>query len=46
MFAGIRALVECGIVDGLKMPGWMTGEASVSNGVVKNGRLDSRKVGI
>lgn len=46
VFAGIRALVESGIVDGTKMPGWMTGEASVSNGVVKNGCLDSRKAGI
>jgi len=46
VFAGIRALVESGIVDGTRMPGWMTGEASMSNGVVKNGRLDSRKAGI
>jgi len=46
VFAGIRALVESGIVDGKRMPGWMTGEASMSNGVVKNGRLDSRKAGI
>lgn len=46
VFAGIRVLVESGIIDGTKVPGWMTGEASVSNGVVKNGRLDSRKAGI
>ncbi|KAI9697030.1 MAG: hypothetical protein M1836_004991 [Candelina mexicana] len=27
VFAGIRKLVEEGVVDGEKMPGWMTGEA-------------------
>lgn len=39
VFAGLRELVECGIVDGLRMPGWMTGENGVSFGVVRNGRL-------
>lgn len=39
VFAGVRELVEQGIVDGEKMPGWMTGEAGVTIGVVKNGRI-------
>ncbi|KAF2101108.1 CHL4-domain-containing protein [Rhizodiscina lignyota] len=39
VFAGIRKLVEQGVVDGEKMPGWMTGEAGVSIGVVKHGRM-------
>lgn len=39
VFAGIRKLVEMGIIDGEKMPGWMTGEAGVSVGVVRNGRM-------
>ncbi|QSZ31943.1 hypothetical protein DSL72_001512 [Monilinia vaccinii-corymbosi] len=39
VFAGIRELVEAGIVDGEKMPGWMTGEEGVSLGVVKRGRV-------
>lgn len=39
VFAGIRELVEAGIVDGEKMPGWMTGEDGVSLGVVRNGRI-------
>ncbi|KAJ8062129.1 hypothetical protein OCU04_008689 [Sclerotinia nivalis] len=39
VFAGIRELVEAGIVDGEKMPGWMTGEESVSLGIVKRGRI-------
>ncbi|CCU77323.1 CHL4 family chromosome segregation protein [Blumeria hordei DH14] len=39
VFAGLRELVECGIVDGLRMPGWMTGENGVSVGVVRDGRL-------
>jgi len=46
VFAGIRKLVESGIIDGEKLPGWMTGEEGVSNGIVRNGRLDSRHVGI
>ncbi|KAL6707911.1 chromosome loss-related protein [Coniothyrium glycines] len=39
VFAGIRHLVEEGIVDGEKMPGWMTGEAGVTIGAVKEGRI-------
>jgi len=43
VFAGIRELVEVGIVDGQKMPGWMTGEEGVSVGVVKDGRIRGQK---
>lgn len=39
VFAGVRELVEQGIIDGEKMPGWMTGEAGVTIGTVKNGRI-------
>jgi len=39
VFAGIRQLVELGIIDGEKMPGWMTGEDGVSIGVVRHGRM-------
>jgi central kinetochore subunit Mis15/CHL4 len=39
VFAGVRELVECGIIDGERMPGWMTGEDGVSVGVVKEGRI-------
>ncbi|KAF1986596.1 CHL4-domain-containing protein, partial [Aulographum hederae CBS 113979] len=39
VFAGIRQLVEQGVVDGVRMPGWMTGEAGVSVGVVKRGKI-------
>ncbi len=39
IFAGIRQLVQSGVVDGEKMPGWMTGEAGVSVGAVKEGRI-------
>lgn len=43
IFAGIRELVEHGIIDGAKMPGWMTGEEGVSVGVVKHGRISGFK---
>jgi central kinetochore subunit Mis15/CHL4 len=43
VFAGVRELVEAGIVDGEKMPGWMTGEEGVSVGVVKDGRIRGNK---
>ena len=39
VIAGVRALVECGAVDGQSMPGWMTGEDGVSLGVVREGRI-------
>jgi len=43
VFAGIRELVEAGIVDGEKMPGWMTGEEGVSVGLVRDGRIKGFK---
>ncbi|EAT87354.1 hypothetical protein HBH56_049360 [Parastagonospora nodorum] len=43
VFAGIRQLVEEGIVDGEKMPGWMTGEAGVTIGTVREGRIRSKE---
>ncbi|KAH7401651.1 centromere protein Chl4/mis15/CENP-N [Pyrenochaeta sp. MPI-SDFR-AT-0127] len=43
VFAGVRQLVEEGIVDGEKMPGWMTGEAAVTIGTVKEGRIRSKE---
>jgi central kinetochore subunit Mis15/CHL4 len=39
VFAGVRGLVEAGVVDGERMPGWMTGEDGVSCGVVHDGRI-------
>jgi central kinetochore subunit Mis15/CHL4 len=46
VFAGLRQLVENGIVDGEKMPGWLTGEGSVSIGVIKDGRLNEVGKGV
>ncbi|GAB1313599.1 chromosome loss-related protein [Madurella fahalii] len=43
VFAGIRQLVECGIVDGERMPGWLTGEEGVTIGAVRNGRIRGHK---
>ncbi|KAI0589416.1 CENP-N domain containing protein [Pyrenophora tritici-repentis] len=43
VFAGVRQLVEEGIIDGEKMPGWLTGEAGVTIGSVKNGRIRSKE---
>lgn len=43
IFAGIRELVEAGIIDGERMPGWMTGEEGVSVGVVRDGRIKGWK---
>lgn len=39
VFAGVRKLVERGVMDGAKMPGWMTGEEGVSIGVVQKGKI-------
>ncbi|KAG7285539.1 hypothetical protein NEMBOFW57_010168 [Staphylotrichum longicolle] len=36
-------LVECGIIDGERMPGWMTGEEGVTIGAVRNGRIRGHK---
>lgn len=43
VFAGIRQLVEAGIIDGERMPGWMTGEEGVTTGVVRHGRIRGHK---
>jgi central kinetochore subunit Mis15/CHL4 len=44
VFAGIRSMVEQGVgFDGLKMPGWITGEEGVTVGTIKDGRLLKRK---
>lgn len=43
VFAGVRQLVEQGVVDGERMPGWMTGEAGVTIGAVKEGRIRTKK---
>ncbi|KAF2430653.1 CHL4-domain-containing protein [Tothia fuscella] len=45
VFAGLRMLVENGAIDGEKMPGWLTGEGSVSIGTVKGGRIESANSG-
>lgn len=42
VFAGVRELVEAGIIDGEKMAGWLTGSEQVSVGIVKQGRLQPR----
>lgn len=44
VFAGLRLLVEQGVLDGARMPGWMTGEAGVSVGIVKQGRINTPDV--
>ncbi|KAK7920799.1 hypothetical protein PG985_008821 [Apiospora marii] len=43
VFAGIRQLVEAGIVNGERMPGWMTGEEGVTIGAVRHGRIRGHK---
>ncbi|KAH6851269.1 centromere protein Chl4/mis15/CENP-N [Chaetomium sp. MPI-CAGE-AT-0009] len=43
VFAGIRQLVESGIIDGERMPGWMTGEEGVTIGAVRHGRIRGHK---
>jgi central kinetochore subunit Mis15/CHL4 len=43
VFAGVRKLVENGILDGEKMPGWLTGEEGVTIGAVRHGRIRGRK---
>ncbi|ERS99279.1 central kinetochore subunit Mis15/CHL4 [Sporothrix schenckii 1099-18] len=43
VFAGIRQLVEAGVIDGEKMPGWMTGEEGVTVGAVRHGRIRGHK---
>ena len=43
VFAGIRQLTEAGIIDGERMPGWMTGEEGVTIGAVRHGRIRGNK---
>ncbi|KAK4188834.1 centromere protein Chl4/mis15/CENP-N [Podospora australis] len=43
VFAGIRQFVEAGIIDGEKMPGWMTDEEGVTVGAVRHGRIRGNK---
>ncbi|PVI07946.1 CHL4-domain-containing protein [Periconia macrospinosa] len=43
VFAGVRQLVEQGVVNGETMPGWMTGEAGVTVAAVKDGRIKTKK---
>lgn len=43
VFAGVRQLVENGIVDGERMPGWLTGEEGVTIGAVRHGRIRGHK---
>ncbi|KOS20396.1 Kinetochore protein mis15 [Escovopsis weberi] len=39
VFAGIRQLLEAGIIHGERMPGWMTGEDGVTMGIIRHGRI-------
>ncbi|KAG0125502.1 centromere protein Chl4/mis15/CENP-N [Tuber indicum] len=40
VFAGVRSLVEQGVgFDGAKLPGWLTGEAGVTVGRVRGGKV-------
>ncbi|KAG0645955.1 Sim4 complex subunit mis15 [Hyphodiscus hymeniophilus] len=43
IFAGVRHLVEEGLLDGERMPGWMTGDEGVSVGLVQSGRIKGFK---
>ena len=43
VFAGMRQLVEAGVIDGKRMPGWLTGEEGVTVGAVKHGRIRGHK---
>ncbi|KZL78932.1 chl4 family chromosome segregation [Colletotrichum incanum] len=43
VFAGLRQLVENGIIDGERMPGWLTGEEGVTVGAVRHGRIRGHK---
>ena len=42
VFAGIRRMVDVGLIDGLSMPSWMTGEDGVNVAVVKDRRALKR----
>ncbi|KAM0276976.1 hypothetical protein ACHAQH_006211 [Verticillium albo-atrum] len=43
VFAGLRQLVEGGVIDGSRMPGWLTGEDGVTIGAVRDGRIRGYK---
>ncbi|KAJ1325051.1 central kinetochore subunit Mis15/CHL4 [Microdochium nivale] len=43
VFAGIRQLVEAGVINGERMPGWLTGEEGVTIGAVRGGRIRGHK---
>jgi central kinetochore subunit Mis15/CHL4 len=43
VFAGVRQLLEAGIIDGERMPGWLTGEDGVTIGAVRHGRIRGHK---
>ncbi|EGY22605.1 uncharacterized protein VDAG_04043 [Verticillium dahliae VdLs.17] len=43
VFAGMRQLVEAGVINGSRMPGWLTGEEGVTIGVVRDGRIRGYK---
>ncbi|KAF6821661.1 chl4 family chromosome segregation [Colletotrichum sojae] len=43
VFAGMRQLIESGIIDGQRMPGWLTGEEGVTVGAVRHGRIRGHK---
>ncbi|PKS06863.1 hypothetical protein jhhlp_006939 [Lomentospora prolificans] len=44
VFSGVRQLVEAGVIDGSRMPSWLTGEDNVSIGFVRNGRVDKKSI--
>lgn len=43
VWAGVRQLVEAGIIDGERMPGWLTGEEGVTTRIVRHGRIRGHK---
>lgn len=43
VFAGVRQLVEAGVINGERMPGWMTGDEGVTIGAVRHGRIRGHK---
>ncbi|SPO00496.1 related to trfA protein [Cephalotrichum gorgonifer] len=43
VFAGIRQLVESGVIDGERMPGWLTGEDNVTTATVRDGRIRAHR---
>jgi len=43
VFGELKRLVEDGVIDGRRMPGWMTGEDGVTSGIVSDRKLVSRR---